>query len=389
MYIEKIINNVKLPPVYNRNNKPCYYDPFRQKLIPVTPEEKIRQQIAIWFVENKNVPIDKVILEQHLSHYCIDSKDRADIIIHRDTEEGLLPIAVVECKAPTVAISDMVLEQCFGYAIKLHAKYAIVTNGIDIISYVFNEDKQQFFELSEIPSYSEMTSNQAVSLFEYEVIPRPSYDEMFDVSTQQGYIDDYIIGSRTSVDNRGHAINILEALLDEEHTITTCNRSFQIVDDLGVRILNYGNAAGFDYVAPYRSFLIKDSCGNHQIVSVGFNAYGNDKTILCVAIDDYKKSHHSLQLLIDTYMKKSQDKLLFTHSGKISIGHSGSGCASDLMNYVKERSSLIIKDGTVVLGEILCVKLLSFEDLDFCNFILNLIEYALLRDGFRVNKKRG
>jgi hypothetical protein len=212
---------------------------------------------------------------------------------------------------------------------------------------------------------------------------------MFDVSTQQGYIDDYIIGSRTSVDNRGHAINILEALLDEEHTITTCNRSFQIVDDLGVRILNYGNAAGLDYVAPYRSFLIKDSCGNHQIVSVGFNAYGNDKTILCVAIDDYKKSHHSLQLLIDTYMKKSQDKLLFTHSGKISIGHSGSGCASDLMNYVKERSSLIIKDGTVVLGEILCVKLLSFEDLDFCNFILNLIEYALLRDEFRVNKKRG
>lgn len=36
-----------LPPVYRRNNRDCYLDPVRQKLIYITPEETVRQQVII------------------------------------------------------------------------------------------------------------------------------------------------------------------------------------------------------------------------------------------------------------------------------------------------------------------------------------------------------
>ena len=37
------LQNLHLPPVYTRNNKKCYLDPIRKKLIYITPEETIRQ----------------------------------------------------------------------------------------------------------------------------------------------------------------------------------------------------------------------------------------------------------------------------------------------------------------------------------------------------------
>jgi len=39
------LDNMKLPPIYTREGKPCYMDPIRKKLIPVTPEETVRQKM--------------------------------------------------------------------------------------------------------------------------------------------------------------------------------------------------------------------------------------------------------------------------------------------------------------------------------------------------------
>lgn len=33
-----------LPKIYQREGKECFYDPFRKKLIVVTPEEIVRQK---------------------------------------------------------------------------------------------------------------------------------------------------------------------------------------------------------------------------------------------------------------------------------------------------------------------------------------------------------
>ena len=70
----------KLPPVYKRNEKDCYLDPIRKKLIYITPEETIRQRVLSYLTDTLHVPIQEIILEQHLSHYGIKSKKRADYL---------------------------------------------------------------------------------------------------------------------------------------------------------------------------------------------------------------------------------------------------------------------------------------------------------------------
>ena len=384
MIIENTIKEYPLPEKYKRNGKECFYDTYRAKLIPVTPEEIVRQKIAYWCEKNLQVPPYVMILEQHLSHYQIPSKDRADIIIHEETREGLLPLAVIECKAESVALSEKTFHQCFSYSDLLQTEYAIVTNGIELLAYKYNSESNKYDLLAEPPTYKQMLGREAIVAEPVELIPRPEYETLFSEDTQRRYVEDYIIGSETSVEYRAYAINLLESLLDEAHTLPQCKASFEIIKDLGVRILTYGNAAGFDYVAPYRSFLIKDKTGNNQIVSLGFNAYGNDKTILCVAIDDFKKSHHALQLLFDKYMTLDNGLMKFAHNGRISVGHRGSASASDLIEYIEgKKPELITEKKRIELGSVNAMSNILIDSEDMAAFVYNLFEYALLRDEYR------
>lgn len=367
-----------------RNGKECFYDLYRAKLIPVTPEEVVRQKIAHWCVKNLQVPPQVIILEQHLSHYQIPSKDRADIIIHEETETGLLPLAVVECKATSVALSEKTIRQCFTYSELLQTEYAIITNGVELLAYKYNAETNEYDLLSEPPTYLQMLGREATIQEPQEVIPRPGYASLFSERTQQRYVDDYIIGVATSVEYRAYAINMLEAFLDEGDTLQNRSASFELIKDLGVRILSYGNAAGFDYVAPYRSFLIKDKTGNNQIISLGFNAYGNDKTILCVAIDDFGKSHHALQLLFDKYMTVDNGIMMFKHNGQISVGHRGSASAAELIRAVKEeRAQLVDEKNKINLGAVNAKDDIHLSSDDMSSFVFNLFEYALIRDKYR------
>lgn len=38
---------LKLPPIYHRNGKDCYLDPIRQKLIYITPEERVCESFSV------------------------------------------------------------------------------------------------------------------------------------------------------------------------------------------------------------------------------------------------------------------------------------------------------------------------------------------------------
>lgn len=385
MLIEYELKPIELPRKYQRNGHDCFFDPYREKLIPVTPEEIIRQKVAAWLEAKLNVPRNCMILEQHLSHYGIDSKDRADIIIHQVDENGMLaPIAVVECKADTVAISNKTLEQCFGYADRLGINYAFVTNGISFLSYHYDEKEDKYIELVAPPIYTDIVNGVQGEIKTYVEFKRPTLDECLDPAIQEQYTSDFIIGIATKPSMAAHIINLLECFLDTSKTLSvSCGKRFSIVEDIGVRISSYGNAAGYDFVAPYRCFLIKDNQGNHQIVSFGFNAYGNDQTILCVAIDDFKKSHHALQLLMDRYAHPISNELRFTHTGRISVGHSGSGSSKALLDKVSSELPYLYSKGELHLGVIPTNILLTMDHPAVTDLLINLIDYALIRDEYR------
>jgi len=389
MLIKSELDQMQLPKVYMRNGKECFYDTYREKLIPVTPEEIIRQRVASWLEIKLGVPADCIILEQHLSHYKVDSKDRADIIIHKYVEDGMLtPIAVVECKADTVFLSHKTLEQGFRYADLLGIDYALITNGHDILSYRYDEKSKQYIELVNPPSYIDMTQGNLGEPKVYEVFNRPGLDKLMDPDIQKIYTDDWMIGIATKPNMAAHCINIIEALLDSSKTLSKSEgKQFTIVEDLGVRISSFGNASGYDFVSPYRCFLIKDKQENHQIISFGFNAYGNDQTILCVAIDDFKKSHHALQLLVDRYAHQVLNELHFSHTGRIAVGHSGSGSSKALLDIVAREMPEIFNGRELRLGSIPTDILLTLDHPAVTDLFINLIDYALLRDEYRSSIK--
>lgn len=385
MYIKEKLYEMPLPEKYLRNGKECFYDTYRKKLIPITPEEVVRQKIAYWCEKELGTPSEMISLEQHLSHYQINSKDRADIIIHEETQEGfLVPLAIIECKAESVFLSEKAIQQCVKYADALNVNFAFITNGIEIIAYKYCEKNKKYDLLTEPPKYMQMITGDIKIVEDAVCVERPSYSSLFTEKTQQQYIDDLIIGEKTNLNYRAYAINLLEALLDGERTINRyLDCSFEIIKDLGVRLLSYGNAAGYDYFAPYRSFLIKDPKGNNQIVSIGFNAYGNGKTILCVAIDDFKKSHHALQLLFDKYMILNKGTMSFVHNGQIAIGHSGSGKAAELIKFINNKNYKLVSNDKIYLGKIDANKNIYLDSNDVSEFLFNIIEYALLRDEYR------
>lgn len=81
-------------------------------------------------------------------------------------------------------------------------------------------------------------------------------------------------------------VNFWERLLYPEHKFPAENyKLFRVIEDYGVRLLNYGNAGG-----------------GH------------------VAIDNEKTTHHSLQLVADDNVAILGDKVMFYHNGRIGCG---------------------------------------------------------------------
>lgn len=384
MQILDELNVIPQPKIYKRNNMECLLDPYREKLVPATPEEHVRQRVASWLEKKLSVPNHVIFIEQHLSHYGISARDRADIIIHIDTKEGLIPIAVIECKADNIFISESTIQQVMRYADAISCDYMFITNGIELICYKYNESEDLYYELSDIPNYNDMILGKVNYMSDIKPRERPSLEQIYDSKIQNEYIDSWIIGPLTEKKFVPHIVNLFECFMDRTHFLPIKKlQNFKMIEDYGVRMMSYGNASGSNYFAPYRSFLICDNNENHQFLSIGFNAYGNGKTILCVAIDDYKKSHHALQLSISTYMDIHKDTATFWHSGRIAVGNQGSGKSSELKKYIMKKCPSMLEKEKIFLGCIPLNKMLYLEDPEITEFIYNLINYALLRDEYR------
>ena len=147
-----------LPPVYRRNNRDCYLDPVRQKLIYITPEETVRQQVIQWLLHECEVPADMVRVEEHLSHYGIDTRRRADIIVDAlSTEDHLIhPLVVIECKAPGTLLGVKTSDQMVDYSDKLGCYYMVMTNGVETFCYHYDEKTGDYQPVDGLPPYEKI-----------------------------------------------------------------------------------------------------------------------------------------------------------------------------------------------------------------------------------------
>ena len=391
------ISKMTLPPIYKRNGKECYLDPIRKKLIYITPEETVRQRVVAYLLNVLKVPADMLIVESHLAHYKLDSKRRADIVIHAINAEGMLyPIAIVECKAPGVGLGESVGDQLCDYCNSLGADYAMMINDTENLCFHYDSIKNQYVQIKGFPKYEDMLDGMFQIRNIGELPDRVTYDKI--PQFMKDYADEVStdISPKTPRNLAYAAFNLWEGLLDTRHKMSVKKYElFTLIEDYGVRQLSYGNAGGGVFYGLYRSFIIEYN-GSTEIVSIGFSPYGSfsnpdiEKTAMVVAIDNDDDSHHALQFSIDDNLIQNEDTYTFYHHGRIAVGNKGSGKVSELMAFVAKQYPKIIDGKKFNLGSLEYNKDWNLDDTDVEKFIENAITYALIRDEYRefVKKNR-
>ena len=143
---------LNLPPfkykLKSNENKTFIFDVVRKKYVVLTPEEWVRQHIIHFLTQQKGYPkslmsIEKQVIVNKLSK-------RTDIVVY--TNKGL-PYIIVECKAPSVKITQKAFDQIARYNLKLQADYLIVSNGLKHYFAQLDTIKQDFIFLKDIPKY--------------------------------------------------------------------------------------------------------------------------------------------------------------------------------------------------------------------------------------------
>lgn len=388
------LSNAKLQPVYQRNGRSCYLDPIRKKLIYVTPEETLRQKVVFYLLHTLKVPAHMIRVEDSLTHYGLNLKKRPDIVILSGSAEGdLFPLAVIECKADTVSLSEKEFHQVSQYSDWLGSTYTVLTNGASSFCYKYDEDAEQYVQIEDLPEYDKMIKGEYVRINLGELPERYAF-EALEEALADCLEDEYFdaISYATPKELAIPLFNLWECLLDTRVKMPVGDYgSFRLIEDYGVRMMSYGNGSGGRFFGPYRSFLV-DVNGSTEFYSIAITTFWKSvwnldekppKTCICVAHDDEKVSHHALQLCAEDNAVCDGDTVKFYHHGRIAVGRIGSGKKAELMRMVGKAFPSILCGDKVCLGSVKNDHLLRLDEPDIIDLVVNLITYAIIRDEYR------
>ena len=123
-------------------------DPVRQRFVPLTPEEWVRQHLVQYLILDRGVPASLIALEMAFLYH--DRYNRADIIVHN---RQLEPVMLIECKNPTVTIGQDVFDQIGRYNAVVRAGYLGVSNGLTHFCCRVDHTHRTIDYLDEFPMY--------------------------------------------------------------------------------------------------------------------------------------------------------------------------------------------------------------------------------------------
>ncbi len=128
------------------NDKVNIFDVFRKKYVILTPEEWVRQNFLRYITEEKKYPQSLTGVEISLKVGRLQK--RADIVIY---DKNAKPYIVVECKAPSVKITEETCRQALIYNTTFDAKYIILTNGLTHFCMMKNQQDKSYKFIEGIP----------------------------------------------------------------------------------------------------------------------------------------------------------------------------------------------------------------------------------------------
>ena len=134
--------------------KKLIFDRVRKKIIPLTPEEWVRQHCIELIIEYFGVSPNLISIERQIK--VNGNPKRFDIVTFN--QQGL-PHLLVECKAPEVDISPKTLTQAGQYLTKIDSTYVWLTNGLQHVWMLKSEGKFEIIEFPLTLNHGKTTSN--------------------------------------------------------------------------------------------------------------------------------------------------------------------------------------------------------------------------------------
>ena len=134
--------------IKSTKNKYEIFDIIRKKYVILTPEEWVRQHIIHFLIEEKKYPVSLIGVEKKLTINNLTK--RTDILVFNT--KGL-PHIIVECKAPSVPITQGSFDQIARYNLKLKADLLVVSNGLQHYVSKMDFENEKYIFLKNIPDY--------------------------------------------------------------------------------------------------------------------------------------------------------------------------------------------------------------------------------------------
>ncbi len=151
------MTELNLPPfeisLEDRGGKAYVFDLLRRRYVRLTPEEWVRQHFVHYLINHKGYPAALITNEQALKVGVL--KRRSDTVVYN---RQLVPLMLLEYKAPSVVIGQKVIEQALQYNFALRVPCLVVSNGLDHFAYKLNYETLTYEVLDIIPSYEELVS---------------------------------------------------------------------------------------------------------------------------------------------------------------------------------------------------------------------------------------
>jgi len=127
------------------------FDTLRKKYVLLTPEEWVRQNFLKYLIEEKKYPASLIFVEMEMKLNKLSKRCDA-VVFNRNAN----PVLIVECKAASVKIDQIVFEQIARYNMQLQVNYLIVTNGLNHYCCKIDFEKQSYEFLKDVPVFDEL-----------------------------------------------------------------------------------------------------------------------------------------------------------------------------------------------------------------------------------------
>ena len=127
------------------------FDEVRKKFLVLTPEEWVRQHLVHFLIQQKQFPKSLIQLEGGLKYNGLQK--RSDILVFNQLGEKIL---LVECKAPSVKITQDVFDQIARYNFVHRVQWLLVSNGLEHFCCKLDWETESYQFLPELPLFSQL-----------------------------------------------------------------------------------------------------------------------------------------------------------------------------------------------------------------------------------------